>query len=35
MLKRKKKMKRTGYASIWGKRETEEKTTKNVPLPVL
>ena len=24
-------MRRTGHGNIWGKRETKEKTTKNVP----
>ena len=31
----KRKMKRTGHGNVGGKRETTEKTTKNVPLPVL
>ena len=28
-------MKRTIHGNIWRKREAKEKTTKNVPLPVL
>ena len=34
MLERK-KVKRTGHSNIWREHETTEKTTKNMPLPVL